>query len=144
MSLRQGEDLVFGRVPVARRNILADRRRLFIAVAGIGVALGLIFLLEGLWRGFQVQISAYQDRVGADLFVGQPGVHNFLGDTSVIPASTADQIRPIPGVTHADPITARFVILDLHGRKQFTFLIGARAGWNRGALEDGGRAASRR
>jgi len=116
---------VFGRVPVARRNIVADRRRLFIAVAGIGVALGLIFLLEGLWRGFQVQISAYEDNVGADLFVGQAGVHNFLGDTSMIPRSAAQQVRALPGVARADPITARFVILDLHGRKQFTFLIAA-------------------
>jgi len=116
---------VFGRVPVARRNIVADRRRLFIAVAGIGVALGLIFLLEGLWRGFQVQISSYEDKVGADLFVGQAGVHNFLGDTSVIPRSAAQQVRALPGVARADLITARFVILDLHGRKQFTFLIAA-------------------
>jgi putative ABC transport system permease protein len=114
---------VFGRVPVARRNILADRRRMLIAVAGIGVALALIFLLEGLWRGFQVQISAYEDNVRADLFVGQAGVHNFLGDTSVIPTTAADEVRGIPGVTRVDPITARFVILDLHGRKQFTFLV---------------------
>lgn len=42
-------------VPVARRNILADKRRLSIAVVGVGAALGLIFLLEGLWKGFQVQ-----------------------------------------------------------------------------------------
>jgi putative ABC transport system permease protein len=126
----QAEDdvAVFGRVPVARRNILADRRRLFIAVAGIGVALGLIFLLEGLWQGFQVQISAYEDNVGADLFVGQAGVHNFLGDTSVIPKSAAEQVQAIPSVDSADPITARFVILDLHGRKQFTFLIAAEQG----------------
>lgn len=41
----------------------------------------------------------------------------------MIPASTADQVRALPGVGRADPITARFVVLDLHGSKQFTFLI---------------------
>jgi putative ABC transport system permease protein len=113
---------------LARRNILADRRRLAIAVGGIGVALGLIFLLEGLWRGFQVQISAYEDNVGADLFVGQSGTHNFLGDTSVIPTGAVQQVQAVPGVDRADPITARFIILDLHGGKQFAFLIAAERG----------------
>jgi putative ABC transport system permease protein len=120
--------VVLGRVPVARRTILADRRRLAIAVAGIGVALGLIFLLEGLWQGFQEQISAYEDKAGADLFVGQAGTHNFLGDTSTIPAATLDQVRATPGVAQADGITARFTILDLHQAKQFAFLIAAPRG----------------
>lgn len=34
---------------------------------------GLIFLLQGLWQGFQLQISAYEDNVGADLFIAQSG-----------------------------------------------------------------------
>jgi ABC-type antimicrobial peptide transport system permease subunit len=38
-------------VPVARRNILAKRRRLVIAVLGVGLAVALILLLEGLWSG---------------------------------------------------------------------------------------------
>jgi hypothetical protein len=46
------------RVPLARRNAFADRQRLAIAVVGVGLAIGLIFLLQGLWQGFQVQISS--------------------------------------------------------------------------------------
>lgn len=116
---------MFGRVPVARRNILADRRRLAIAVLGIGAAIGLIFLLQGLWWGTQVQISAYQDNVGADLFVGQAGTRNFLGETSVVPVTAVRQVRSLPGVTQADPVTARPVLLEMHGRKQFVFLVAA-------------------
>jgi hypothetical protein len=56
--------------------------RLVIAVVGVGLALGLIFLLQGLWRGFQAQTSAYEDNV----------------------------------------------VLDLHGRKQFAFLIASEPG----------------
>lgn len=119
---------MWGRVPVARRTALADPRRLTIAALGIGVALGLIFFLEGLRTGMVVQISAYQDRVGADLFVGQAGFRNFLGDTSVIPASTAREVGAVPGVASADPITARYAVLDLHGRKQFAFVVAAEQG----------------
>ena len=49
-------------VPVARRNILAERRRLAIAVLGTGLAVALILLLEGLWSGLLTQISAHPDR----------------------------------------------------------------------------------
>jgi hypothetical protein len=56
-------------VPVARRNILADRRRLAISTFGVGLAVALIFLLEGLWGGLLAQISAYPDRLGVTFLV---------------------------------------------------------------------------
>lgn len=114
-----------GSVPLARRNVLADRRRLVVSVFGVAAAVALILLLEGLWSGFQVQISTYEDHVGADLFVGERGTQNFLGVPSVLPLDAASSIRAIPGVEQADPVAARFAVLDLHGRKQFTFLIGS-------------------
>lgn len=114
-----------GSVPIARRNILADRRRLLASVLGVGAAIALILLLQGLWTGFKVQISAYEDNVGADLFVGEPGTRNFLGVPSVLPMDAVQAVRDIRGVERAEPVAARFAVLDLHGRKQFTFLIGS-------------------
>ena len=117
-----------GRVPVARRNILADRRRLATSVLGVAAAIALILLLQGLWSGFQVQVSAYEDNVGADLFVGEPGTANFLGVPSVLPLEAVEQIRAIPRVERADPIAVRFAVLDLHDRKVFMFMVGSRPG----------------
>ncbi|MBI2237873.1 MAG: ABC transporter permease [Actinobacteria bacterium] len=117
-----------GSVPIARRNILADRRHLVISVLGVGAAIALILLLQGLWSGFRVQISAYEDNVGADLFVGEPGTQNFFGVPSVLPAENVSTIRGTPGVDRADPIAVRFAVLDLHGRKQFVFLVGSEPG----------------
>ena len=85
-------------MPLARRNAFADRQRLAVAVVGVGLAIGLIFLLQGLWQGFQVQISAYEDNVGANIFVAQSGSRNFLGDTSTVPVSLVEGIRSLPGV----------------------------------------------
>jgi len=115
-------------VPVARRNILADRRRLATSVLGVGAAVALILLLQGLWGGFRVQISAYEDNVGADLFVGEPGTRNFFGVPSVLPIDTAATVRAIALVERAEPVAVRFAVLDLHDRKVSTFLVGSVAG----------------
>src|SRR6266545_3399584 len=54
-----------GRVPLARRNLLADRRRLAASVTGVGLAVMLILLLDGMWAGIRQQTTLYTDRTGA-------------------------------------------------------------------------------
>lgn len=109
-------------VPVARRNILADRRRLSIATLGVGLAVALMLLLEGLWGGLLDGITAYPDRVGADLFVREPGAMAL--PEGAVPVSAAGTVRSIAGVDRADPVIDRFVILDLHGTKEAVSVVG--------------------
>ncbi len=109
-------------VPVARRNILADRRRLAISTLGVGLAVALILLLEGLWGGVLAGISAYPDRVGASLFVREPGT--MVLTEGAVPLSAVASIRAIPEVQRADPVIAKFAILDLHGTKEALSVIG--------------------
>jgi putative ABC transport system permease protein len=113
-------------VPVARRNILDDRRRLAISTLGVGLAVALILLLEGLWGGVLAGISAYPDRVGASLFVREPGT--MVLTEGAIPLSTFAAIQAIPGVQRADPVIAKYVILDLHGTKEALSVIGFQPG----------------
>lgn len=132
------------RVPLARRNLIADPRRLITSAMGTGVALALILLLQGLWLGFQRQITAYEDNVGADLFVAETGTRSFLGESSLVPPTAQDEIEHLTGVTSADPILARGAVLDLHGRKQFTFVIASEPGRIGGPWQlAAGRAARR-
>lgn len=114
-------------VPVARRQILADRRRLAISVLGIGAALGLILFLQGLWDGTLAQVAAYKERSGANLFVGDRGTRT-SAESSVVPVSAVDAIRALPGVERADPVVSRFVIVELHGLKVAATLVGYRPG----------------
>ena len=84
---------VGGRVPLARRNLFADRRRLGAGVVGVGLAVMLILLLDGLWVGLQRQDTAYSERVGAVLYVPQPGVRDLTAGAGTLPASAVER-RP--------------------------------------------------
>lgn len=112
------------RVGLVRRNLLADRRRLAAGVLAIGLAFMLMLLLSGLWDGVKTQSTVYVDHVGADLFVTQKGVANFLGETSAIPRSTVARVRATRGVQWAAPVKGQFVVFELHGRKVASYLVG--------------------
>lgn len=115
-------------VPLARRNLLAEPRRLAAAAAGVGMALMLILLLDGLWAGIKANVTTYEDNVGADLFIAQPGTRNFFGAVSVIPADTVDTVRADPDVDWAVAVRGFFSIVELHGRKVPTYVIGSTPG----------------
>ena len=68
------------------------------------MAIMLILLLDGLWAGIKANITTYEDNVGADLYVAQPGTRNFFGAISVIPTDTVDTVRADPDVDWAVPV----------------------------------------
>jgi putative ABC transport system permease protein len=113
------------RVPLVRRNLLADARRLAISTLGVGVALMLILLLDGLWAGIRSQVTTYEDHSGAQLYVVTPGTLNLFADPSTVPRSAVDTVRVIPGVQWAVPVRTAYTILDLHGRKVAVALVGS-------------------
>lgn len=104
-------------------------------VAGVGLALMLILLIDGLWAGVRSRVTVYEDRVGADLFVAQPGTRNFIGAVSVLPADTVDVVAADPDVEWAAPVRGLFSILDLHGRKVPAYLVGSEPGRQGGAWD---------
>lgn len=109
---------------LARHNLLQDKIRLALSIAGVALAIMLILLLNGLLDGTNRQVSAYLDRTPGTLVVAQAGVHNLLGATSILPAGARAAVRGVPGVEAAVPILSQFVILDLHGKKQPIYLVG--------------------
>ncbi len=119
-------------VPLARRNLFADRRRLAASVVGVGLAVMLILLLDGMWAGMRAQARLYTDRAGADLYVLQPGVRDLTAGTSQLPLSTVDVVRADPGVTWAAPVRSAYMILQLHGTKVAPYVIGSLPGQHGG------------
>jgi putative ABC transport system permease protein len=84
----------------------------------------LILVLNGFLDGMYRQITSYLDYSPGTLVVAQEDVVNLLGATSLLPVGIASQVEAVRGVDEAIPILSQFVILDLHGKKQPTYMVG--------------------
>lgn len=122
-----------GAVPLARRNLFAEPRRLVASVAGVGLAVMLILLLDGMWAGLRQQSTIYVDRSGGDLYVLQPGVRDLTAGTGSLPMATLATVRADPGVSWAAPVRTAYVVLQLHARKVAVYVVGSVPGERGGA-----------
>ncbi len=111
-------------VPIAWRNLFEDKLRLCISIGGVALSIMLVLLLDGFLSGMNRQVTAYVDNTPANFYVTQKGVANLQGAGSIIPRSNVEKVRAVEGVTAAVPVFAQYAILDLHGKKATTFLVG--------------------
>ena len=65
---------------VAIRNLLHDRVRFLITLAGVAVAIVLIFLQGGMYLGFMSNASATIDHSRADLWIVENPFRRFHGN----------------------------------------------------------------
>jgi putative ABC transport system permease protein len=109
---------------LARRNLFQNKTRLSLSIGGVALAVMLILVLNGFLDGMYRQITSYLDHSAGSLVVAQEDVVNLLGATSLLPGGIASQVEAVRGVDEAIPILSQFVILDLHGKKQPTYMVG--------------------
>src|SRR5512139_2173750 len=109
---------------LAHRNLLKDKTRMVISIVGVALAVMLILVLNGFLAGMYRQITSYLDHSPGSLVLAQEDVVNLLGATSLLPDGIASQVEDIRGVEKATPVLSQFVILDLHGKKQPTYMVG--------------------
>lgn len=100
-------------VPLTRRLLAARPVRTLAGVVGIGMALMLMLLLNGLWTGVQQQVTVYEDHLGADLVLVPPGTDSLFADPGVLPLAAAGQVERVPGVTRTSTIRTMYLILEL-------------------------------
>lgn len=91
-------------VPIVRRNLLHERGKLLLHVAGIAATLMLISLLLGFRDGMYSSITAYIDHTGADLIVSQLGSQGLFTANSALSSDLHENIETIPGTTDIDHI----------------------------------------
>ena len=115
-------------VPVARRQLVAERGKLVLAIVGVALSVALVGLLLGLRAGIAKQVTRYEDQSGAEVYVGGRGARDLVVTDSVVPARLAGRIQALVPGSEAAPMTAGLEMLTLHGRKQATLVVGFEPG----------------
>ena len=97
---------------LARRNLLQDKLRFALSIAGVALAVMLILILSGFLSGMFAQIAAHLDHAPGTVVLAQDGVTNLLGATSLLPPGASGSAKA-KGAVRVVPILSQFVILDL-------------------------------
>lgn len=109
---------------LALRNLVQDRTRLFLSVAGVALAVMLVLLLSGFVDGIDRQVGQFADRTPGSIVVAQADVSTLLVATSTLPPGAEQAAREVTGVADVVPVISRITILDLHGTSLAAYLIG--------------------
>ncbi len=85
-------------VPVARRNLLADKIRLPISVGGVTFAVLLILVVQSLYRGFEREAGSFVESVPGDLWIMEEDTTDIFHSFSVLPEEKVDAVAKVEGV----------------------------------------------
>jgi putative ABC transport system permease protein len=107
-------------VPLARRNLLAERGRFALSIGGVGFAVLLILIVLSLYRGWS-DVGRFYERLPGDVWVSQPGTSDPFHSTSFLPARDARALARIDGVQTVIPVYARHIAFADRGRELDVF-----------------------
>lgn len=109
----------------ALRSLLAERGALIASAAGVGLALLLAIVVEGIFAGEAEQIVAYPRLAGADVWAMQDGVENMHMATSFVHERRIAEVEAIEGVAAVEDVLYVNGFLDA-GQEWFVYLVGLR------------------
>ena len=93
-------------VPVARRNLFAEKARFAISVAGVAFAVMLILIVLALYRGWSQTGGTFQQLPG-QLWVVQKGTTDPFHSSSLVQVSELQELSALEGVTAVVPVLSR-------------------------------------
>ena len=109
-------------VPVARRNLFAEKGRFAISVAGVAFAVLLILIVLALYRGFSNSGETFTKLPG-QLWVVQQGTTDPFHSVSLVERSDLDGLRQVEGVAAVVPVLSRTMEFTVGGHAESARLI---------------------
>jgi putative ABC transport system permease protein len=99
-------------VHLARKNLLHDKLRFAITIAGVSFAVTLVLVQVGLFLGLLDNASITIDRLDADLWVTSHNTPN-VDFAHTFPDTRVQRVRSVPGVEKADNLIIWFMQMSL-------------------------------
>jgi putative ABC transport system permease protein len=109
---------------VAVRNLIGERTRFWLSVAGVGFAVLLVLVMTGIFVGTINQVTTYIDHSRNAVWVTQPGVSQMFRAVSWLPADDKQRLLSAPEVASADPILGQPSDFIHNGEQTAYFVLG--------------------
>ncbi len=109
---------------LAVRNLLGERTRFLLSVAGVGFAVLLVLVMAGIFVGTINQVTTYIDHSRNAVWVTQPGVSQMFRAVSWLPAGDEQRLLSAPEVGSADPILGQPSDFVHNGEQTAYFVLG--------------------
>lgn len=103
-------------VPVARRNLLAEKGRFALSISGVAFAVLLVLVVLALYRGFS-RAGETLALLPGELWVVQRGTTDPFRSFSVLDRASVDRLTELPGVAAVAPVLVRQMSFDVDGKK---------------------------
>lgn len=113
---------------LALRDVRRNKLRFALTVFGVGLLLGVVIVMTGIYEGALTDALALPRGIGADIWVVQPRTFGPFAEASRIPRDTRDLVRRMPGVAAAGAVTFQTVQASVDGRPVRLYLEGYEPG----------------
>src|SRR5919109_3987436 len=110
-------------VPIARRNLLADKVKLLVAVGGVTLAIVLIVVVHSLYQGVRRETDSFIHNLPGDMWIVQQGTTDLVFSNSILPENAAAAARTVTGVKHAYALSGRLMAFEVDGREVRTYVM---------------------
>lgn len=109
---------------LAIQDIRYHRGRFILTSIGLGLLLGVVISMGGIYRGLIADALAILHANKADLWVVQQNTNGPFAESSRIPEDIKYRIRAVPGVAEASPLSFQTIQIERHGKPFRFFLMG--------------------
>ena len=109
---------------LAIRDIRYHRGRFILTSIGLGLLLGVVISMGGIYRGLFADALAILDSTKADIWVVQQNTNGPFAESSRIPEDIKYRIKAVPGVAEASPLSFQTIQIERVGKPFRFFLIG--------------------
>jgi putative ABC transport system permease protein len=99
-------------VSLARKNLLHDRLRFAITIAGVAFAVTLVLVQVGLFMGLLAKSTVTIENATADVWITSKGTPN-VDFAHTFPETSVLRARGVPGVARADNLIVQFMNIQL-------------------------------
>jgi len=109
---------------LAIRDVSYHRGRFILTSIGLGLLIGVVMSMGGIYRGLVADALSFSNGTKADLWVVQQDTNGPFAATSRIPEDSRYRIAAVPGIAEASPLSFQTIQIDRLGKPFRFFLVG--------------------